>query len=622
MTNKNKECITPLSVVNLFKQDHYIIPIYQRNYAWGEAEIEQFLQDIWDEAKKSTDKKSAYYIGSLVADQRVPHVFETIDGQQRHTTLSIILSVLKNEFSVTLDDIDHLNLGFDSRPKSSHTLDNLFNNKSDEAEESTIRSAYNIAKRFIASTIKPENINTFSVYLLNEVQILRVVVPKETDLNHYFEIMNNRGEQLEKHEVLKARLMNELANDADGSKKFAFATIWDACADMTRYVQLGVSTAYRDHVFSSDWNQLPTKFEVLCENMQKTSEKKEEKHTLASIIKGCKFHSDLNKTEKNEGKVSAFGSVINFSNFLLHVLKIATSSEEVSLDDKQLLKAFDGAINRKNITAEEFIVDLLKIRMLFDRYIIKRENEESWSLSTLKPYRNQKPLTFSYVNSFEDSVKGEQLKMLLSMFHVSYPTLVYKRWLNAALKALTDQYNHNQSIDVDLYINQLESLSDEYFFEDYKDNKEALNEGTAVKNFVFNRLDYLLWKALRDDQSFGEGSGVDIKYVRKRAEHFQFAYRTSVDHYFPQTNPWGEEEMDLVDRFGNLCLITPSTNSKLSNYSPADKKTYFENKKESESVKQIFMMSYQEWGKTSAGMGNIEHHETEMLNVLYKRLSS
>ncbi len=80
--------------------------------------------------------------------------------------------------------------------------------------------------------------------------------------------------------------------------------------------------------------------------------------------------------------------------------------------------------------------------------------------------------------------------------------------------------------------------------------------------------------------------------------------------------------MDLVDRFGNLCLITPSTNSKLSNYSPADKKTYFENKKESESVKQIFMMSYQEWGRTSVGMDNIEHHETEMLNVLYQPLSS
>ena len=35
-------------------------------------------------------------------------------------------------------------------------------------------------------------------------------MPKDTDLNHYFEVMNSRGEQLEKHEVIKARLMDVL----------------------------------------------------------------------------------------------------------------------------------------------------------------------------------------------------------------------------------------------------------------------------------------------------------------------------------------------------------------------------------------------------------------------------
>ena len=48
----------------------------------------------------------------------------------------------------------------------------------------------------------------FCDYLFQYVQIARVPVPDETDLNHYFEVMNNRGEQLEKHEIIKARLLS------------------------------------------------------------------------------------------------------------------------------------------------------------------------------------------------------------------------------------------------------------------------------------------------------------------------------------------------------------------------------------------------------------------------------
>ncbi|WP_220494461.1 DUF262 domain-containing protein [Shewanella sp. SG44-6] len=98
--------VEQLSVSALFdKKTQYIIPIYQRNYAWGAPEIEQLIQDISDAAglntqsKKSdetaTTKQAKYYLGSLVVYQRTTHsqqsnvVYETIDGQQRHTTLTV-----------------------------------------------------------------------------------------------------------------------------------------------------------------------------------------------------------------------------------------------------------------------------------------------------------------------------------------------------------------------------------------------------------------------------------------------------------------------------------------------------------------------------------------------------
>ncbi|MCP2979705.1 hypothetical protein NK969_24585, partial [Salmonella enterica subsp. enterica serovar Typhimurium] len=76
-----------------------------------------------------------------------------------------------------------------------------------------------------------------------KVEITRVSVPKDTDLNHYFEVMNNRGEQLEKHEVVKARLMsvlNEITDPYEREQSIQLlGKVWDATANMERYVQYG-----------------------------------------------------------------------------------------------------------------------------------------------------------------------------------------------------------------------------------------------------------------------------------------------------------------------------------------------------------------------------------------------
>ena len=55
-----------LSVEDIFK-DKYIIPLYQRNFAWGEEQISRLLQDIY-ESMCSGDEH--FYIGSLIVLQR------------------------------------------------------------------------------------------------------------------------------------------------------------------------------------------------------------------------------------------------------------------------------------------------------------------------------------------------------------------------------------------------------------------------------------------------------------------------------------------------------------------------------------------------------------------------
>lgn len=629
MTTSND--LTLLTIEELFSENsHYVIPIYQRNYAWGAAEIEQLIQDIADGVqnikKTGEQKEEKYYLGSLVVYVRdgadSAHqgtiVYETIDGQQRYTTLSILLAYLKTVVHSSEQDLSHLhlNLDFDSRPKSVRTLQNLFQKQpSSEPEEPSIRAAFILIDRYFKT--HSINISDFCQYLLKHVTILRVPVPTETDLNHYFEIMNNRGEQLEKHEVLKANLMS--VYNGDTAARNGFSAIWDACADMNRYVQLGFNSEARKALFGEQWLGFPASFEVIKCAIE-TNRDTDEKLTIRDIIERRRFHHTDDNDEK--AKEQRFDSIIDFSNFLLHVLKV-TVDNDVFLDDKKLLQAFEIIKNdREKIT--QFAFNLLKFRALFDRYIIKRDQADKWSLLTLEYYARDRNSSFSYNNSFDqDELSGvnKQLAMILSMFHVSHPAYVYKRWLNRSLAILDALTSDQLNVDGAAYLRELEQLSHEFLSEICDEmgqfNVEALHRGTGVQNFVFNLLDYRLWRDLTAGQSFDD-KGLNDPEIKKHFDGFQFSpSRTSVEHYFPQTDPSGANKMgDDVHRFGNLCLISPSSNSRLSNYSPADKKKFYVETERAESLKQAIMMSYKEWGPDGQGINNIQSHEHAMLTLL------
>ena len=103
-------------------QEKYIIPLYQRDYAWTEKEIAQLIEDINDIDDKNNE---IYYIGSLIVHKR-DNTYEVIDGQQRLTTLYLLLACLGYDLEQ--------NLTFACREKSNYTLENilLFLNNNDQ----------------------------------------------------------------------------------------------------------------------------------------------------------------------------------------------------------------------------------------------------------------------------------------------------------------------------------------------------------------------------------------------------------------------------------------------------------------------------------------------------------
>ena len=94
-----------LSVENIFK-DKYVIPLYQRNFSWGEEQISRLLQDIYE---SMMEDEQYFYIGSLIVLLRPNGELEVIDGQQRLTMLSILSGVLNMNLPLCLR--------YDSRPE-------------------------------------------------------------------------------------------------------------------------------------------------------------------------------------------------------------------------------------------------------------------------------------------------------------------------------------------------------------------------------------------------------------------------------------------------------------------------------------------------------------------------
>ena len=663
--SNTKEYVKTLTISDLFDDENkckYIIPIYQRNYAWGDDEISSLLQDIKNACEKNKEQDKNYYIGSLVVYRRENGDFEVIDGQQRLTTLTLIMH--------QLGKLSFRNVSFEHRDESEQALSNLNSEK--------LPSNFSQALEIINKGIHEwgDNKTNIAKFLLEKVEIIRTEVPEGTDLNHYFEIMNTRGEQLEKHEVLKARLMDILPEN----EQSLFAKIWDACSDMSRYAVMGFDPTIREVIFSDKWSEKPKCFIKIIQDIKEYNKEIEKKNKeenkklsiinmqgnvdgikILDLINGSK-NSGVNKNDFADKYDGSFTPVIDFPNFLMHVLRIYLEVTDqcgdftkiVPLDEKYLLNSFEEKI-KDDEAVRNFIYVLLICRYLFDCYVIKsnaiRTGEENWSLWAIRLNGS----SYYYKNTFgnnTESKNDEELDnydgtkivvMLLSMFHVSNPSRIYKNWLYAVLRWL---FKNKDNITPGNYVDFLEDLCDKFYFgnncqgkditeiileklefELNSGDKKDWDDGVNVPNFVFNRLDYQLWRFFHEQEQEQKveilsenDKWLTIKNKEAIWKKFRFTFRSSVEHHYPQhpSEEHGLEKLDqkTLDNFGNLYLLSQSKNSRLSNLTPKAKCSYYEKNENYDSLKQAIMMSYDKWEEKE-----IKEHGEDMLKILNQPLS-
>ena len=582
------------SICEIFTNNRYIIPLYQRNYTWGKDQIEALIQDIYEAYNSKTDN---YYIGSLVVLKRHNGDYEVIDGQQRLTTLSLLTRIL----GITEKPV----LTYESRPEVELFFKEFYAIDVDELNEAKklkitpspqtyyLREAIDVIKDAKikdgeGNDIKFNEWSKIKDYITNKVILVRVEIPEDTDVASYFEIMNNRGEQLQKHEILKARLMNAL----EPKYHTEFDLIWTACSNIDTPIQQCFGSKDRKEYFGENYETFTFTFGKLSDEYHNDASSDSPQPTsINAILETAEINEIENdkkgdNAEKDRDKIS---SIIDFPNFLMHVLKLYAKKK--SLKDKESLKDIDVKLNEKFLLScaeklfglnpdkdkvKEFLALLFKCRTLFDRYVIKikgvEDNEEfSWVLNKPHKYTYNDKNSVKYdINTYDESYQS-QVIMAQSMLQVTFRQRIYKNWLQSLLKCLIDQKCELQNIQAESI---LECLHD-YMKEHYKglgiefdkeikmpkkDNNEKYNgphRGVNTPHFLLNFIDYLYW--------------VKQMVCKKKLSHdikeFKFRYWNSVEHHLAQNMARRRKNTNLVkivDCLGNLFMISKNANSRLN----------------------------------------------------------
>lgn len=598
----------------------YKIPIYQRNYAWGREEIRALINDVYDSMTKSV-----YYIGTLVTYKRDENIYEVIDGQQRLTTIYIILKALGIE---TIGN----HLTYSARKISATTIEKM--PKFSEEKDQGIVDGFNYAKEALKDIVgeKKADMEAFQDFFLNKVHIIHYRVPKDVDLNHYFEVMNSRGEQLEKHEIIKAKLSNQLTGDDDAMQKFS--RIWEACSDMGFYIQQKLPDI---NVFGKTMEDFVIEsFDEFPSSNVGSSSSLGMKTISEFLYSPVRMIDKYGEYDNNDH----FQPIIDFPNFLLIVLKITRLRNEddfdplsFTLDDKELINEFEKA----NLTpkfVKDFAYNLLSAKYYLDNYVIHHANgedrvlENPWKLQ----YYYKKGNNAAYLKDLYEDKKVQQNEViqLLSMFEVAFTPKQRKNYLFYCL------YHLFEDRDLDNYVEFLGKLADKYFFDVYLDasklndmnqpkpnsfddtilNGRELNVeledverdfdsiysigSCNIPLYVFNYTDYKIWKKYAEElrgNKAKKGSRNRIDFFKALGcsdidldvfNNFYFSRtRKSLEHYYPQAKAGDDMPISTQDIncFGNFAMIGSDANSSGSNWNPIEKKNrYLDTKSNSVSV--------------------------------------
>lgn len=623
---------------------HFNIPIYQRLYVWGEDQVLTLLNDLVNAYEHGED---LFFLGgTLLVEQEggKGRHFDLIDGQQRFTTLWMLChawrKALKPFLTVTTDKFSEPRLRFAIRPEVNQFLEKLAFGEGgqtlpDEMATKRMRIALDLMKSVFEKRALPAGVTDRAAHLtaltefvFGKVKFVITTVPRETDLNKLFEVINNRGVQLQHHEILKARMLDALIE----SERGPYAVLWEACADMENFVERnlggnfkGFASEVADCYERGSLPQASAVRELLGKRMQEQSD--HHALSLEDILKSGEDSPAPESTIDNEETEPTWvRSIFGFPLFLQHTLRVWLFENGLAdlprLLDRELLGLFEAHFfqdePRRTENVRSFIELLWRLRVIFDEHIIKWVDQGEEEIHLISSISVSSSNGKRYMSRSRETDSHRAFSLLQSMlYHSQEITTQY--WVTPLLLFMHRNPSHKPERYF-AYLRHLDnhllgSLADDSlavrtrsFMEDPWQQRDLIHQEELVKpngvkfaHYWFYKLEFVLW--------FQEKRATD------RWRKFRLTAKSSVEHISPQTPTERDDNRvnQALDHFGNLALVSRSLNSEYGNLPYNEKRQRFlnNNKNRLDSLKMDLIYENELWNDTKAFA-----HQDEMIECL------
>ena len=233
----------PEDIRTIFSRE-YQIPMFQRGYSWEQEQCETLWNDLID-FHDENDKKDKYFLGNIVVHPITENEkFSVIDGQQRLTTLLLLIRALfdnagtvkaleeclKTKDKLSSELTNNIRLNSDVIENDKNNLEQIILQGDCDDKNSRLYKNYDMFKKKISDWKQgktSDELNKLILTFLDNVVLLPILCETEDDALNIFETINNRGLSLSDADIFKSKLYAGI----ESSKRTEFIDEWNDLYD-------------------------------------------------------------------------------------------------------------------------------------------------------------------------------------------------------------------------------------------------------------------------------------------------------------------------------------------------------------------------------------------------------
>lgn len=535
------------------KKADFLIPDYQRPYAWGENECQTLWDDIFafaipDEGKTDFDSNSEYFLGPIVTFTNEKNKQEVIDGQQRLTTLMLLLRAFYSKFGHMQDkqsvstkqniekclwktdefeEPDMEQLKIDSEVATDNDKEEFLNILKTGTVTKGNRSRYAQNYLFFQKQID-EFLSKYPSYfanLPNRIMKNCILLPIEAESQdtalRIFSTLNDRGKPLSDADIFKAQFYKYYSNK--GQRK-EFIEKWKELEEITERVFHPQNGTPMDELFTRYMYFARAKKGITTsttEALRKFYEKDaysllKNDTTFNDLITLAYFWEDISNQDKDRFSENILRKlfVLNFApngmwTYFLSVYFMQNKDENGMLDDAKLdefLSKSIGfiwtyAITNPGVNAlrspiyKEMVNIVNNEEVTFDGY--KFEEERVRSFFDNYSFTNQRPITKAMLTWWAFTDENQPLLSLETVFEIEH---IYAKSRQDKEKSLANTSNLESLGNKALLEKRINIRASDYRFVDkikyyqgFTNSQNQVKDGTKIyelTNLASNATDF------------------------------------------------------------------------------------------------------------------------------------